>query len=199
MQIGMFDSGVGGLSVLSACKRALPTAKFLYLDDSENRPYGNKSREEVIEIADRNVRTLLSSGCEAIVIACNTATAAAASFLRQKYDVPIIGIEPAVKPALTLTDSKILLLATPLTATLRTYPPRVTVSVQPTLACDIEKAYPDPKALSALAQHINELSRGYSGLVLGCTHYSHLTPYLRLPVFDGAEGVARRLKSIMIK
>lgn len=198
MLIGLFDSGVGGLSVLAACRRELPQADYLYLDDRSHLPYGSKPRSEIIAIAERNIRTLFAAGAEACVIACNTATAAAAEHLRGKYpDKIIVGLEPAVKPALAATDGLVLLLTTPATASIKKYGPRVIVGAEPTLAEEIERAYPDPPRLRELAARTLARYSGYSAVVTGCSHYAHLSPYIPFPVFDGAEGAARRLKSLL--
>ena len=181
MLIGMFDSGVGGLTVLAACKRLMPSARYLYLDDGAHAPYGDRS-------------VLADAGCDAIVIACNTATAAAASVLRRMFSLPIFGLEPAVKPALAAVSGNVLLLATPVTARLRRYPARVKVGVERTLACDIERAAGDPAALKALAERTLAKYSDYDAIVTGCSHYAHLIPYLPRPVFDGADGLAAHVR-----
>lgn len=199
MLVGLFDSGVGGLSVLAACKRALPTAEYLYLDDHAHLPYGTKTQAEIIGIAERNINLLFSANCDAVVIACNTATAAAADYLRHKYPERIIlGLEPAVKPALAQTDGKVLLLTTPATAHLKHYGDRVIMGVEPTLAADIEEAYGNPEALKSLAGRTLAKYSDYSAVVTGCSHYAHLIPFITCRVFDGAEGVARRLKTLFL-
>ena len=109
MRIGLFDSGVGGLTVMAACKRLLPRASFVYYDDAEHAPYGDKSDEEIISAADGCVRALVSAGCDAIVVACNTATAVAVRRLRESCGVPVLGLEPAVAPALRRAASRIIL------------------------------------------------------------------------------------------
>ncbi len=200
MLIGMFDSGAGGLNVLNACKKTVPRARYLYLDDSAHCPYGNKPKEEIERIALRNAKLLFDAGCDVIVIACNTATAAAATLIRKTYpDKAVIGIEPAVRPALSSVGGKVLLLATPITAGLRKYPDRVIVGAEETLAAEIEAAYPNAEKLEALAEKTLEKYSGYEAVVTGCTHYAYLIPYIRAPVFDGADGVARRLKAVTDK
>lgn len=198
MLIGLFDSGVGGLSVLKACKRELPTAEYLYLDDHAHLPYGTKTQSEIIDIAEKNINLLFSANCDAVAIACNTATAAAADYLRRRYpDRIILGLEPAVKPALAACRGKVLLLATPATAQMKRYPERVIMGVEPNLAADIECLYPDSDELKKLTERTLAKYSDYSAVVTGCSHYAHLIPFITCPVFDGAEGVARRLKTLL--
>ena len=201
MLIGLFDSGVGGLTVMNACKKALPACDFLYLDDSANAPYGEKSDEDIENIVGRNLSLLFSAGCSAAVIACNTATSVCADKMRAKFkDKTILGLEPAVKPALAENEGRVLLLATPVTARHRSYPPRVIVREEHTLATEVENAYGDPAKLRALAERVYArcLEEGeFSAIVTGCSHYAHLAPYLPCKVYDGASGVARRLVSLI--
>ena len=113
----MLDSGVGGVSVLRELIRLMPEERFLYLGDTKNAPYGTKSREDVLAITKENLQFLLSRGIKALVIACNTATGSAVQILREENpELPIIGIEPAIKPAALMGDSpRVLVMATPLT------------------------------------------------------------------------------------
>src|SRR3970040_993989 len=97
--IGIFDSGIGGTSIWKEIHHLLPNEKTIYLADSKNAPYGQKSKEEIIALSMKNTDLLLEMGCKLIVVACNTATTNAIRELREKYDVPFIGIEPAIKPA----------------------------------------------------------------------------------------------------
>ena len=111
--IGIFDSGIGGLSILSEINKMLPNENTIYLADNKNCPYGNKSRKEIIKLSIKNASTLIKMGCKIIVIACNTATTNAIKEIRKSFEIPIIGIEPAIKPALTNTKTgKIGILAT---------------------------------------------------------------------------------------
>ena len=105
MNIAIFDSGIGGLSVLYQAKRMLPEAHFLYYADEDHVPYGEKTREQILTYTDEAVRFLLEQGADAIVLACNTATSVAAATLRDRYPLPIIGMEPAVKLALNQDDT----------------------------------------------------------------------------------------------
>ena len=115
--IGVFDSGVGGISVLRELIRVMPNENYIYLGDSKNAPYGTKPLETVRKLTFRNVRTLLDQGAKGLVVACNTATSAAVRLMRSTYtEVPIVGIEPALKPAaLQKEHPKVLVMATPMT------------------------------------------------------------------------------------
>ena len=104
--IGIFDSGVGGTSIWKEIHRLLPNEHTIYLADSKYAPYGNKTSEEITELSIKNTETLIDLGAKIIVVACNTATTNAIDELRRKYDIPIIGIEPAIKPAALNTASK---------------------------------------------------------------------------------------------
>jgi len=104
--IAIYDSGLGGLTVWREVRRALPGESLLYLGDGKNCPYGSRPREEIVRLADEAVAALVARGCKLVVVACNTATAAAIDFLRGKYaPMPIVGMEPAVKPACLATRS----------------------------------------------------------------------------------------------
>ena len=114
--IGMFDSGVGGISVLRDAVRMLPHERFIFYGDNQNAPYGVKTQCEILNCTQRAIQTLLERNVKALVLACNTATAAAAKELRAKLDIPVIGMEPALKPAHFLRHGgQILVLATPAT------------------------------------------------------------------------------------
>ena len=115
--VGVLDSGVGGISILKALVEFMPYENFMYFGDSANAPYGEKTREEIRSLTMNNVALLLERGCKAIVVACNTATAAAINELRETYpDIPMIGLEPALKPAvLHKENSRVIVMATPFT------------------------------------------------------------------------------------
>ena len=111
--IGVFDSGVGGISVLRELRAMLPEEDFIYFGDSANAPYGEKSGDEIRSLAWHVVETLLKSGIKALVIACNTATAAAAPLIRERLDMPVVAMEPALKPASKCAHGgKVLVMAT---------------------------------------------------------------------------------------
>ena len=106
--IGIFDSGIGGTSIWNAIHELLPNEKTIYLADSKNAPYGQKSKEEIVALSMKNVDLLLDMNCKLIVVACNTATTNAIRELRAKYYIPFIGIEPAIKPAVTHSKTQII-------------------------------------------------------------------------------------------
>ena len=209
--VGVFDSGVGGIGTLSALRRELPQEDFLYFGDTLHAPYGTKPREEVMACVTRVMTHLLSNHVKAVVIACNTATAVAAKELRETYKLPILGMEPALKPAHALRHGgSILVLATPMTLRLEKF--------QQLYARYGEGAIPlpCPGLMELVEQEANEQARRYllellhpydlrtvDAVVLGCTHYVFLRPLLReiLPenvqVLDGNEGTARQLRRVL--
>ena len=218
MKIGIFDSGIGGLSVLPAVRRTLPTADILYYADEKHVPYGEKTPDEILSYSAGAVDFLASMGAAAIVVACNTATSVAVNALRERYErpetgIPIIGMEPAVKKALdTCPEGRILVAATPVTV--RGQKLRLLMDRYDTNK--LTDAIPMP-GLVRLAESErfgtpeadeyikSELSRfdmtGYSALVLGCTHFNYFKDSFRrvLPkhvsIIDGVEGTVRRLAS----
>ena len=211
--IGVFDSGIGGISVLKELVDIMPSEDFLYLGDTDNAPYGSKSVNEVRELTLKAVDKLIEYGSKAIVIACNTATSAAISLLREKYkDIPIIGLEPALKPAITFRENPtVLVLATPVTIReekfrklYESYKNTGTVIPVPCehLAEIIEKDNSEGKDIeeylySILNPYLNEK---IDAVVLGCTHYPLAIKTFRklLPenvsIFDGGKGAARETK-----
>lgn len=205
VRIGLFDSGVGGLTVLAACSRVLPRATFFYYGDNGNAPYGSRTAEEITGLVDRGVDALLGAGVNAVVLACNTATAVCAERLRERLAVPVVGMEPAVKPAAE-KYSEILVLATPRTAEserLRAlvgkFPQcNIAVCALPGFAGAIEAHLTRGEALS-LEAHLPPAKA--EAVVLGCTHYAffrrEIGAHYGAPVYDGGEGTARRLKAVI--
>ena len=207
--VGVFDSGVGGISVLSRLSDELPDEDFVYFGDSANAPYGEKTREWVLRRSRDIVEQLIDDGAKAIVIACNTATSAAAGELRAEYaHVPIIGLEPALKPA-TLVAQRILVMATPITLRLDKYQQlaerwggghQVIDAPCPGLAGRIEQGDLDAPDVVALVSDLVGRYRGQvDAVVLGCTHYPFVASAIRtvlgeVPLFDGAQGTARQLR-----
>ncbi len=210
--IGVFDSGVGGLSVLQRIRADLPHETLLYVADSGHAPYGNKSTEFIARRAFAITEFLLGQDAKAVVVACNTATAAAIARLRAHFSLPIIGIEPALKPAVTATRSGVVgILATGHTvrsdkfaALLDQHGHRARVMVQPCpgLADCVEHGElngPHPRAL--LERYLEPLLvAGADTLVLGCTHYPFLIPLIQrlvgpdVAILDPSPAVARQLR-----
>jgi glutamate racemase len=210
--IGVFDSGVGGLSVLHHIRRTLPHAHLIYVADSGHVPYGNKSPDYITRRSHTLTEFLISQGAHAIVIACNTATAAAVASLRAQFTLPIIGMEPAVKPAVAATHRRVVgVLATIGTlesarfaALLGKYAGAVEIVTQgcPGLVEQVEAGELDtPATRELLARYTAPLlARGADTLILGCTHYPFLAPLIRqivgenITLIDTGAAVARHLK-----
>ena len=208
--VAFFDSGIGGLSVLeeALCKF---DAKFIFYADRENVPYGEKPREEILKYVEEAVDFLAERGAEAVVLACNTATSVAAKILRQKYDFPIIGMEPAAKRALDMDSTKrVLVTATPVTVAgekMRALIGRVDkehlvdLLALPKLVNFAEKGeFTGVKVETYLKEKLAPYNlKDYSALVLGCTHFNYFKDTLRnfLPdnvsLVDGNEGTVREL------
>lgn len=213
--IGVFDSGVGGTSIWKEINKLLPNENCIYLADSKNAPYGNKSSEEIIALSIKNVDVLLKMGCKIIVVACNTATTNAISILREKYKTPIIGIEPAIKPAALQTSSKSIgILATKGTLssalfskTNKEYTKDISVveiigeGLVPLIeAGDLESE----EMIALLKKHTKPMiAASVDHLVLGCSHYPYLIPQLKkiLPknvkIIDSGEAVAKQTKAVL--
>lgn len=210
--VGVFDSGVGGLSVLRHIRLALPDAHLLYVADSGHVPYGDKPADYIVERSRTLTRFLVDQGAEAIVIACNTATAAAAAILRAEFSLPIVAMEPAVKPAVAATKSGVVgVLATVGTlesarfaALLEKYAGDVEIVTQgcPGLVERVEEGDLDgPQARTLVERYTAPLlARGADTLILGCTHYPFLSPLIRevvgpdIILIDTGEAVARQLR-----
>ena len=211
--IGIFDSGAGGISVLRTALRLLPEESFLYYGDTGNAPYGTKPEEQVTVLAERVTDFLLEKNIKALVIACNTATCAAAAYLRAKHpDLIIIGMEPALKLAHDLRpEGDILVLATPVSLSSSKYQllssqygEHATSVPCPGLMDFVEKGDTQSDELKAylrgkLAPYLKK-DRAPAAVVLGCTHYVFLRQTIQslLPketlVLDGNEGTVRQLK-----
>ena len=215
--VGVFDSGVGGLSVLLEIRRQLPQESLPYVADSGYVPYGEKSPEQIRERSRAIAGFLLGQGAKALVVACNTATAAAVNDLRSIYDVPIIGMEPAVKPAAQATRSGIVgVLATTGTlqsakfaALLDRFAGSVKVITQPCpgLVELIEQGELQGPRLEALLRGFTAplLAAGCDTLILGCTHYPFVRDVLQhlLPpevnLIDTGAAVARHLQARLVE
>lgn len=213
--VGIFDSGAGGLSVLSELVKQLPHESFIYFADSANCPYGPKPPGRIVELSNRIVRFLLGKGCKTIVVACNTATAAAIDFLRSTYSVPFIGMEPAIKPASLNTRTK----SIGVLATAGTFKGRLYIETSRKFATDVNVCYQVGEGLvelveagKACSSEAEELLAKYIGpmldcntdhIVLGCTHYPFLRPTLErmlpdgITVIDPAPAVARQTAKVL--
>ena len=213
MPIGFFDSGVGGLSVMKEALKIMPNENYIYFGDSINAPYGVKSVEEVRALTFKAVEFLLSKGVKGIAIACNTATSAAVADLRVKYpNLPLVGIEPAVKPAVELKENgNILIMATPMTIKeakfnrlMDRYKDRANIIPVPCpgLVEFIESGKFEGKEIETyLNERLNEYKKAnISAIVLGCTHYPFIKPVLtkifgeNTSIIDGGMGTVKELK-----
>lgn len=213
--IGFFDSGVGGISVLKQTMEILPNENYVYFGDSINAPYGDKEVEVIRSLTSEAVDLLLSKGCKAIVIACNTATSAAVDYIRDKYkNIPIIGIEPALKVAIDKTKSgKILVLATNRTLlekkfhnlSMKYAKTREIINMPLPGLVEIIENGADYQEMSYLylKNALQDVGEDLSAVVLGCTHYPFVKSSLRriftdkVQIFDGSEGTARHLKEVL--
>ena len=211
--IGVFDSGVGGLSVLRAARAELPQENFIYFADSAFAPYGDKSDDYVIKRSESIGAWFVAQGAKAIVVACNTATAIAVQTLRAKVDVPIVGVEPGLKPALTMTRTgKIGVLATAATLASQRYGNLLARVQRDAPAVEfieqvgagwvelVERGeLTSPHTQRTIANVVEPLvALGCDTLVLGCTHYPFLAPAIQIAapnatIIDTAPAIAREL------
>lgn len=216
--IGFFDSGIGGLSIWQAATKAMPNESTIYLADTANCPYGTKDDSFIAQRSIANTERLIEQGCKLIVVACNTATAAAIATLRKKYTIPFVGIEPAIKPAAKITKTKVIgVLATAgtlrgrhFTETSKGLPKDITVVVQEAIgwvdAVENGETSPTEKTLALVEQHIKPLlNQGADTLVLGCTHFPFLEEAIRkvagpnINLINPAEAVAKRIEQVLNK
>jgi glutamate racemase len=213
--IGVFDSGVGGLSVLAEITRQLPHEDLLYFADSANCPYGPRPAEEIRRLSRAVVEFLLRQRAKMIVVACNTASAAALTDLRRTFAVPIVGMVPAVKTAAMATDCKVIgVLATRATVDGQLFAEvvkrfaagvQVITRVCPGLVEQVEAGEIDGPETEALLQRCLEplLKRGMDTLVLGCSHYPFLIPAMRrivgadVTILDPSSAVARQVERVL--
>ncbi|WP_010180470.1 glutamate racemase [Aquimarina agarilytica] len=213
--IGVFDSGIGGTSILKELVKLLPNENMVYLADSANAPYGQKSPEKIIALCKKNVDLLLEKGCKLIVVACNTATTNAIAELRRVYVVPFIGIEPAIKPAALGTKTKAIgILATKGTLSSALFTKTSDLYAQNTEIVEvigkglvefIEAGDLLNPELEILLKHYVEpmIAKDIDYLVLGCSHYPYLLPLLTklLPkgvkIIDSGEAVALQTHNVL--
>lgn len=213
--VGVMDSGVGGLSVLKHLTRQLPHEHFTYFADSAHAPYGNKSATEIQERCFTVADKLIGQGAKALVVACNTATAAAISAMRERYTLPIIGMEPAVKPAAAASKNGIIgVLATTGTlksaqfaALLEHYGQGVQVVTQACIGlveCIEQGQLDTSETLTLLQQYCQPLmAAGADTIVLGCTHYPFVKKHIQeivgpeVTLIDTGAAVAKRLYQVL--
>jgi len=213
--IGFFDSGVGGTSIYKAVHQILPFESTIYLADSENAPYGPKGKHWILERSIKNTELLLSKGCKLIIVACNTATTNAIKELRERYSVPFIGIEPAIKPASLNSKTKSIgILATKGTLSSELFQKssllygndvNITEQVGEGIVDLIESGKLNSPEMTTLLQAYMQpmLEANIDYLVLGCTHYPYLIPQLlkllpkEVKIIDSGEAVAKQTKLVL--
>ena len=213
--IGIFDSGVGGLSIWSEIHQLLPMESTVYLSDSKHAPYGPKGKEAIINLSIKNTEWLMNQGCKLIVVACNTATTNAIDTLRKNYPIPFIGIEPAIKPAALQSKSKAIgILATKGTLSSQLFHETSQLYSSDLLVIEqvgngIVELIENGALYSDEMKHLLQsylqpmLDAEIDCLVLGCTHYHFLTPILKqlLPkhvkIIDSGKAVAKQTKAVL--
>ena len=213
--IGIFDSGLGGLTIYNEVHKLLPNENIIYLADSKNAPYGGKSKDQIIEISVKNTEFLLKNKCKLIVVACNTASTNAVKYLREHYEVPIIRVQPAIKPAALNSKTKVVgMLATKgtleselLFETAQRFASGVKVveQVGEGLVSLIEEGEMESPEMTRLLKKYVEpmLEQNIDQLVLGCTHYPFLTEQIReitgedVQIIDSGEAIARQTRVIL--
>ncbi|NTV91525.1 MAG: glutamate racemase [Clostridiales bacterium] len=219
MSIGFFDSGIGGLTVLKQALEAMPGENFIYYADTDNVPYGPKTKEEVRRFVAEAVEMIAGKGVDALVIACNTATSVVIEDLRRRYEIPIIGMEPAVKPAVEITGGRhkrVLVFATKLTLTEEKFKNLVEriddekiidSHPMPGLVTFAEKGqFDEETVLAYLREELKDFELSdYGTVVLGCTHFVYFKDIVRklmpsdVQIIDGNEGTIRHLIRILGK
>ena len=214
--IGLFDSGVGGISIWQAIQKVLPNEHTIYLADNQNAPYGEKSKDEIIALSEKNTEFLLNQNVKLIVVACNTASTNAIPHLRQKYKIPFIRIQPAIKPAGLQSHTKVIgLLATQ--ATLESTMLEELKQIIPTQDIKIVGKYgkglveivennliETPETYDLLQKYLKPmLDQNIDQLVLGCTHYPFLIPQMQkivgqqVQIIEPGMAIARQTKRIL--
>ena len=212
--IGLFDSGIGGSSIWNAIHELMPNESTVYLADSKNAPYGKKSKEEIIALSIKNTEFLLERNAKIIVVACNTATTNAIKELRAKYDIPFIGIEPAIKPAANQSRTQTIgILATKGTLSSELFNKAVEI-YQDTIIIEqvghglvelIENGEMNSGEMTQLLRSYLQpmIDGNIDYLVLGCSHYPYLIPQIKaiLPdhirIIDSGEAVAKQTQKIL--
>tara|TARA_R110002012_G_scaffold291564_1_gene486029 strand:+ start:25911 stop:26690 length:780 start_codon:yes stop_codon:yes gene_type:complete len=213
--IGIFDSGVGGTSIWNELNLRLPNENTVYLADSKNAPYGTKTEDEIIKLSIKNTELLISKGCKLIVVACNTATTNAIKTLRETFNIPFIGIEPAIKPAALNTKTK----AIGILATRGTLSSNLFHKTTDLYSHNIQVIEQEGEGIVQLIESGKLVSDEMIGLlkvylqpmikanidylVLGCTHYPYLVPQLlkllpnHVKIIDSGEAVAKQTEAVL--
>ena len=212
--IGLFDSGIGGTSIWKEVHALMPYENTIYLADSKNAPYGLKSKDEIIALSCKNTEFLLENNCKIIVVACNTATTNAIKELRAKYNVPFIGIEPAIKPAALQSKTQTIgILATKGTLNSELFHKNVAnhpdvkiiEQIGHGLVQLIENGDMDSAEMEDLLKsYLNPMvEKNIDYLVLGCSHYPYLIPQIKkiippqIKIIDSGEAVAKQTQKIL--
>lgn len=211
MKVGVFDSGVGGLSMAQAIQRAIPGIEVLLREDREHVPYGTRSPAEILGFVIPIFQELVDAGCQVIVVACNTVSTTLIEELRQRFEVPLVAVEPMVKPAVALTKSKVIAVcATPTTLASKRY-----AELKRTFAAGITVLEPDCGDWARMIEHdqldrqkiagrINDsLGAGADVIVLACTHYHWIETDIvaiaagKATVLQPEQAVIKRLKQVL--
>lgn len=212
--IGLFDSGIGGTSIWKEIHQLLPNENTIYLADTKNAPYGQKSKEEIIALSIKNTEFLLEQNAKIIVVACNTATTNAIKELREKFDVPFIGIEPAIKPAANNSKTQTIgILATKGTLNSELFNKTAEKFQDTTIVEQI--GFNLVKLIEEGQMHSQEMTKllhtylrpmieaNIDYLVLGCSHYPYLIPQIKeilpshIKIIDSGEAVAKQTQKIL--
>ncbi len=221
MKIAFFDSGIGGLTVLHEAMQRLPHEQFIYYADTDNVPYGTKSKKEIKKLTQEAVDFLANKNIKALVVACNTATSVAIKTIRKQYDFPIIGMEPAVKPAVEYQSGnkktkKILVCATKLTLKQKKLKDLITdlnasdrielLSLQKLVKYAEEAEFDSIKVKRYLKRKLENYNwYAYGSIVLGCTHFIYYTDLIaalvpsHIRIIDGNTGTVKRLIKLLPK
>jgi len=212
--IGVFDSGIGGTSIWNAIHDLLPNEKTIYLADSKNAPYGQRTKEEIVALSKKNVDFLLEMNCKLIVVACNTATTNAIAELRAEYDIPFIGIEPAIKPAANNSKTQVIgILATKGTLNSELFNKTAEMFQNTTIIEQVghglvqlieDGNLNSPEMTQLLESYLQPMiDANIDYLVLGCSHYPYLIPQIKkilpehIQIIDSGEAVARQTQNIL--
>jgi glutamate racemase len=212
--IGVFDSGIGGTSIWTAIHELLPNEKTIYLADNKNAPYGQRTKEEIVALSKKNVDFLIENNCKLIVVACNTATTNAIRELRADYDIPFIGIEPAIKPAANNSKTQVIgILATQGTLNSELFNKTAEMFQNTTIIEQVghglvqlieDGNLNSPEMTELLETYLRPMiDANIDYLVLGCSHYPYLIPQIKkilpehIQIIDSGEAVARQTQNVL--